>query len=409
MAILKKVLPILFILVFVLSGCGEAKSDTNSETLSTDNTQDASFKTTLSDQEFAENVSSNANNIEDSSSFTSATNSSQTISTSNESTTLSSNVADLSKIKADLISNKANVFELNYQSERLDINSINLTKRKIENDTDTVYVSVEFGNDAYGVSTEMILYYFFYDVGGWILEHYDIMEYNSFAKKPYYTNETLSAYLNQSFNSSKVAQRKHGADSQGIYRDDISFSAKATYSYMTASVEGKITMQFKNDVWQKQVVFNKINCDWSKCIGTWKYIHQTGDYVIFDIEDMSQSQIDNSIFSGEIAYSYSTSPWKWVDEIYGVNYVDYSEPLKTKTYMGTCEKVEWLGMTINLPQRVYITISLGGQYWGDDKPHITSTGVHSVFMDKDDGVKLSIVPKDSKGSKSFSVVMNRIG
>lgn len=56
----------------------------------------------------------------------------------------------------------------------LDVKEFEITKKKTSEDYDVVYCTVLAKNDTYQVTRNVVLYYTFYDKGGWILDDYQI-------------------------------------------------------------------------------------------------------------------------------------------------------------------------------------------------------------------------------------------
>lgn len=58
----------------------------------------------------------------------------------------------------------------------LDVESLEVEKRKTDEDVDTVYCTIVLNNDNYRSTKKYALYYSYYDKGGWILDDWNIMD-----------------------------------------------------------------------------------------------------------------------------------------------------------------------------------------------------------------------------------------
>ena len=280
-------------------------------------------------------------------------------------------------ITNDLKKNNINSFELNYCYERLDVDSVKIIKRKTDNNVDTVYVSVVFKNSYYTVNAEITMYYSFYTVGGWILDYHEITTYESYANKPYYSDDDFKQLLLESFSDGKIISRDHGVNSNGNYYDNISFSGALKYNYLTTNITGSCCMIFENDVWSETIVLNSVSNDWSKMIGTWGFIHDNGDNIVFKISNITD--IDGKKY--RMNYSYTTSLWKWLDLRNESKFREYTET-NTRELSYSTEKIYVFGLEIEIPKKVSLPVNLGGDI---------SLGTHGVFLDRDDGGVLEAV------------------
>lgn len=258
----------------------------------------------------------------------------------------------------DLKKKDINAFELNYCYERLDVDSLEIIKRKTEDDMDTVYVSVVFKNTAYTVNADITLYYSFYTVGGWILDNYEIANYQSSAIQPYYTDEEFISYINENFYNGKIQNRNHGLNNDGIYYDEITFSASYDYYYATANIICKYYMYFVNDIWHSEGSFDNVMIDWSRMKGCYAY---TNDHLwwgatslktnlMINIEQIEQlKNTESSGFeSGGIRFAYSGHSY-----LYSLSdsqvITDEEIPLKIKTVETKIITETIMGMQLDLP------------------------------------------------------------
>lgn len=276
----------------------------------------------------------------------------------------------------DLKKNNVNVFKLNYCDETLNVDSLKITKRKTEGDSDTVYVSAVFKNDDYTVKADITLYYSFYTVGGWVLDYHEITSYKSSANKPFYTNDTFVQFLRENFDDGKIVNRDHGVNGDENYYDDISFSGSLKYNYLTTTITGTYSMVFADDVWYREIVFDGISHDWSKLNGTWKYTHDNGDYIILEAKNVSD--IGGEKYS--MSYSYSTSSWKWLDAWYNDNMKNYTNTGTFESPYYFTDEMNLLGVDVKVPTYVIMSVDLGSD---------PSLGNYGVYLDRNDGVILS--------------------
>jgi len=68
---------------------------------------------------------------------------------------------------------EAKVIYVDQNPIELDVENLRIEKRKNDEEFDTVYCSVIMSNENYSVDADYILYYSYYDEGGWILDNWE--------------------------------------------------------------------------------------------------------------------------------------------------------------------------------------------------------------------------------------------
>lgn len=261
-------------------------------------------------------------------------------------------------ISEDLIENEINCFELNYSVENLKIDSLKIDKRKTDNATDVVYISTVFKNTYYKVEADLILYYSFYTEGGWLLDDYEIIDYQSFANCPYYTDKEFSNIINTNFENGKITNREQYVDDNGIYYDNITFVGNYDYYYATAIVTCSYTMYFIDNVWESNCYFEDVSIDWSRMKG--KYVYTNSNFssgtthldvnltVSIDEIEQLQNPEEYGYKTGGIRFTYSGHSWVYSKSNSEV-ITDEDIVSKTKTAKTTIITQNVMGMKLDLP------------------------------------------------------------
>ena len=176
---------------------------------------------------------------------------------------------DENVMTTDLIEQGANCFFLNYCDEYLNINSLEIVKRKTEDDYDTATVTATLENENYKVDAEYTLYYSFYDVGGWVLDDYIVDNFASEAKTPYVTDEEFLVAMGSHFSDCSIDNRSQYTNVDGSYIDNISFSSTIEYPYLTTHFIGEYTYTYSDNQWYENCILSSVVYDWSKVLGKW--------------------------------------------------------------------------------------------------------------------------------------------
>lgn len=146
----------------------------------------------------------------------------------------------------------------------MEMDSFEIEKRKIDEDLDTVYCSVVMKNGLYSVNADCILYYTYYDQGGWILDNWEISNRNVKAVSALPQVETDMEMSRYYFNSYKYVSSDFDEDYQESYSVyDVSYECD-NYSY-----QGQVTLLcwFDGYTWNKSIQYEK-GIDW-KVDGMW--------------------------------------------------------------------------------------------------------------------------------------------
>lgn len=213
--------------------------------------------------------------------------------------------ANEEKITTDILENGGNCFWLNGQIEDLEIKSLELTRHKTDEDagTDEAYVSASLENEYYTVDVEYLLYYSFYDVGGWVLDTYSVEDYQAIPTQPYIDEDSFIDYCSNYFNNIEIIDHTYGLE-EDIYQDSISFSGTVDSNYLTETFIGNVNFAFYDDCWNESCIIEPYSTDWSRLLGTWQFTHHD-EYIEIDITDINQIDSENI----SISYNYKTSPW----------------------------------------------------------------------------------------------------
>lgn len=284
-------------------------------------------------------------------------------------------VADVEKIKNDLIAEEANCFYLNNQPTYLNIDSIEILRRKTDPDYDEVHVAMVFADDYYVVNVEYILCYAYYDIGGWCLDDYVMSEYQSKAIANPASDSDFIEFMQNYFSSCTITDRTQSTDPTGAYTETFHFTATLDYAYLSVSFSGWYAMQFYDDCWHDTVDFWINNYDWSAFDNTFRYRDQSinigagfysADVIISlsNIEQISEDKLSVT-YSGSVYLYDKTGDFIEEDEEIAQN---------TTVLNISSERITILGKEIEIPRRVrYIRLPWYGTF--------------AVFLDRDDGVE----------------------
>lgn len=219
-------------------------------------------------------------------------------------TTATDSIPNEEQMSSDLLNSGANIFSLNNQDEYLDIEQLEVLRRKTNSDYDEVYVSVSLSNEQYVVEAEYTLYYSYYDVGGWVLDTYSLTSHQSGVTGPLLDDAALINYCSQFFSSAEIVDRTYGIDTSGIYQDNISLYTTQESTYITEIYSCYINLSFYDDYWHETCNIDLYDVDWSRLIETWQFTHYD-EYVELTITDIFFT--DSNYIT--VAYDYKTSPW----------------------------------------------------------------------------------------------------
>ena len=209
----------------------------------------------------------------------------------------------------------------------------------------------------YKVDTAYILYYTYYDEGGWCLDGSEMTDYYSTATKSIMTDEEFISYASNYFSSCELKESNQWTDEYGNFCEDYNFSASIEYEYWTINLEGTYSLTFMDDIWIEDCYFTNSNVDWSALLGSWSYqfdgrndATSANDYVYDIAVNINNiTQIDND----NLQISYTGSSYScWDTELYPAKvYVDknFSEESKCKIDYTV---MDILGEQIQIPDQI---------------------------------------------------------
>ena len=208
------------------------------------------------------------------------------------------------QIAQDLIACNENQISLNGQIETLDIKGVKILKRKTTSNYDEVWVDVRYENETYRVFTEYMLYYSYYDVGGWILDSGEETYYASMALRSTLDESVVQDACSAHFSTFEITSRETGLNEDEIFVDQIHFQGTIVSTFVTEKFTGSYTHKFENNYWCDSWEITPEASDWSRVIGSWSFEH-SDEYIYLNITDISQ--IDSKTL--RVTYDYETSPW----------------------------------------------------------------------------------------------------
>ena len=184
---------------------------------------------------------------------------------------------DESQIKNDLMVQNANCFNIASASTCLDIDTIEIVRRKSDDQYDEVYISALLRNEHYIVETGYTLFYSLYDVGGWCLDYYITEDFFVTGIKAPITEEEFRAKLLEEFTYCEILDRTQEMDSKGNWCDIFSFRTSFREPCLTVKHTGTATYTYDDDCWREQFDFDEPDTDWRGLVDSWS-VSQKGVY-----------------------------------------------------------------------------------------------------------------------------------
>ena len=292
-----------------------------------------------------------------------------------QSTDVRLSLADEQQIQNDLIKAEENYFYIDDQSTCLDVVSVEILRRKSDADYDEVHVTANYGNTYYKATADYILYYTYYDVGGWCLDDYELVEYQCVAIANPVSNSDIIAFLQNHFTTCEIINRSQNADQDGVFTDTVNFTATLEFPYLTANFSGWYTMEFYDECWYETCDFGIDTYDWSALEGTFRYKNQSfnmGAGLFSADVKMFFSNI-HQINDKELSVTYSGSVYLY-DKTGGYIENDEKIPQKTREFRIHTEAVEILGKEFEIPWEIrYISVPWYGTF--------------AIFLNREKGVE----------------------
>lgn len=160
------------------------------------------------------------------------------------------------------------------ESETTDI-SLVIEKRQTNEKSDIAYCVLDLENQYFHLTKYLVLYYTYYDQGGWILDSWEQYKDSSYLllSNPLNENDIAQKWLNQ-YDTADVVDCTLDANNSSI-----SFTLQVSTRHENASVNGQIldTYTFVGTHWNETSDTSDVSTSWD-VIGRWIYISE-GTYV----------------------------------------------------------------------------------------------------------------------------------
>lgn len=272
-------------------------------------------------------------------------------------------VPDINQMTEDLIATNSANFDITYQydssakKEFFDVNSVELVKRKTDEDAgiDTVYVIATLDNEYYTASANYTLTYNLYDEGGWILDEFKITDYSIFAKSnpiPEYEISLTRLALRGKFHEAEITDNRSETKEDGQFCNTLSFEGIKGFSGITLYTTGTYSFIFEDGVWYEEYHIDSVQYDLSPMLGTWVWTGENyDDYLSITIEDLRIIDEENA----EITYSYYSSTTNNPNHVISEN----NSPTSTKTIRYFQKNRDIFEDTYSIPNSFSVDVVLG--------------------------------------------------
>lgn len=205
--------------------------------------------------------------------------------------------------------NKSDIVKLIYNETTytLNANSVSIVKGSIENGNSTIYCTINQDSQNYNCSTEIILYYKYYEVGGWIIDKYDIQN-RTVKPVGVMPKDLADAYMNYT-NYKNIefvsASDSIDADSSCIY----TYKAEIPYTYMVERYTISLKCTFNTTYgWVISINNTSMVEDWSKTCGVWSGKASSGS----ESFKLTIASIDTTNFACNYEYTYTDSSQTYI-------------------------------------------------------------------------------------------------
>ena len=207
------------------------------------------------------------------------------------------NVPNDDKVMNDM--NESEIVDVYIEKElrQLKVDSIEVKKATTDDNIYTVYCTAKQSDEEYEYLADYVLHYKLYDRGGWILDSFDIDNYQI---KPLIAvpEESLKEFLsNHGYNDVELVSIDEYNKDATVYKSE--WKAFIHHEYMTETQNIVLESQFIDSNWVTAAISNDSFYDWSSIYGTWTGVPNEESKTYFNININS---ID--INKGTIDYSY---------------------------------------------------------------------------------------------------------
>ncbi|SEV93596.1 hypothetical protein [[Clostridium] fimetarium] len=201
--------------------------------------------------------------------------------------------------------NKSDIVKLifNETTYTLNANSVSIIKGSIDKGNSTIYCTINQDNQNYACSTELILYYKYYDVGGWIIDKYDTQK-RTVKPVGVMSKDLADAYMNYTnYKNIEYVSASDTVDADGscIY----TYKAEIPYTYMVEKYTISLKCTFNTTYgWVISINNTSMVEDWSKTCGVWSGKASSG----VETFKITIASIDTTKSTCNYEYTYTSSP-----------------------------------------------------------------------------------------------------
>ena len=182
----------------------------------------------------------------------------------------------------------------------LELESLEIEKRQTNDKDDTVYCDVVMKNDEYDMTASYVLYYNYYDEGGWILDNYEVLERDITpvnGMNEWFVEEYMSHnYGNYTFKDKNFSQNNTVCE--------FTYTVEEKHEYCSYIGEVVLVCEFYSDeysaTWVGDAYDGNVECVWD-IDGKW-YAGIEDTKESLKSEKYTIVNIDIASFDGESAY-----------------------------------------------------------------------------------------------------------
>lgn len=201
-------------------------------------------------------------------------------------------------------------YTFNNVAYTLKANSISITKGSLNDVNGTIYCTLDQTDTNYTCTTDFILYYKYYEMGGWKLDNSELQ------KRTLKPNNVTPKELADAFMKTTTYQNvEFSFKSDTVDTDGTCFyiyNAKNVYPYMDEQYAISLKCSFGINGWNISIDNSNMTQDWSKTYGTWTAKASKGEdrtltITIKDINLVAMTCTYDYKLEGTLEYSFGSS------------------------------------------------------------------------------------------------------
>lgn len=261
------------------------------------------------------------------------------------------NGIDRIRIEEDLLSEGLNTLFVNYEEIELDVESLEIIRARETEDGTEIHIAVTFSNEYYVTKLGYILFYSYYDVGGWYLDDYSLTDYSSYAVKNPVSDNDFYDMMMYHFDSYSITSRSTELDEENIYHDFITFTATVDYDYLTVQFEGEYAYEFFDGDWHMYDNLWITGYDWSQFLGTFRYRDESINMGagFYSVEAKVTIDEIQQVAEDKLLVTYSGSTYLY-DKTLKYLEVDEAVSKQSKEIRISTDQEIVFGYEVNIPQ-----------------------------------------------------------